>query len=65
LPGPPTWPTDPQPITEYRGAVQPTGDGFDFDAGGSAVAVLVAGMAGAAGVRRRRRITRPRTVPLP
>ena len=64
LPGPPTWPTDPKPITEYRSSVQATDDGFDWDSAGIGAAasftILAAGMAGMAGVRRRRH-PRPHT----
>ncbi len=58
LPVPPTWPTNPQPITEYRGSVQATDDGFDWDSAAigaaASVAILVAGLAAFAAVRRRR-----------
>ena len=65
LPGPPTWPTDPQPITQYRSSVEATDTGFDWDSAGIGAAasftILAAGMAGLAGVRRRRH-ARPQTL---
>ena len=57
-PVPPTWPTNPQAITEYRGSVQATDNGFDWDSAGIGAAVsaaiLAAGLAGFAVMRRRR-----------
>jgi hypothetical protein len=58
LPSPPTWPTNPKPITEYRSSVQATDGGFDWDSAGigaaASLAALGVGVAGVAGVRRRR-----------
>lgn len=65
LPGPPTWPTNPQPITSYHSTVQATNTGLDWDSAGigaaASAAILAAGAAGLAGVRRRRK-THPHTL---
>jgi hypothetical protein len=67
-PGPPTWPTNPQPITAYHSTVQATNPGLDLDSAGigaaASAAILAAGAAGLAGVRRRRK-TRPHTLSTP
>ena len=64
-PGPPTWPTNPQPITSYHSTVQATNPGLDLDSAGigaaASAAILAAGAAGLARVRRRRK-THPRTL---
>ena len=68
LPGPPTWPTNPQPITSYHSTVQATNTGLDLDSAGigaaAGAAILAAGAAALAGVRRRRK-THPRTLSTP
>ena len=67
-PGPPTWPTNPQPITSYHSTAPATNPGLDLDSAGigaaASAAILAAGAAGLAGVRRRRK-THPRTVSTP
>jgi hypothetical protein len=58
LPGPPTWPKDPKPISPYHASVAAADGGFDWESGGigaaAGIAALATGLAGAAGVRRRR-----------
>jgi hypothetical protein len=63
LPGPPTWPTNPRPVTQVRAApAEPAGDdGFAWDAiaialAGAALALTAAGTV----VGLRRRSQRPR-----
>ena len=68
LPGLPTWPTNPQPITSYHSTVPATNPGLDLDSAGigaaAGAAILAAGAAGLAGVRRRRK-THPHTLTTP
>lgn len=65
LPGPPTWPINPQPIPAYHSTVPATGGGLDLDSAGvgaaASAAILAAGLAGAASMRRRRG-ARPRSL---
>jgi hypothetical protein len=62
LPGPPTWPAHPQPITPARAVENPNADGVDWTmiALGVAGACLVAGGAAAIATRTRRRTARTR-----
>ena len=62
LPGPPTWPTSPQPIAPARAVDTPTsGDGVNWTAAALGIAGSVLAIAGLAAVaHRNRRIKRTR-----
>jgi hypothetical protein len=62
LPGPPTWPVNPQPIARPRAVVEASDSGLDWlSAGiGAAAALFAIALVGIAGLRRR--ITRPQSL---